>query len=309
MPIVIDKDIPAYSILGKEKIFVMAKDRASTQDIRPIEIAILNLMPTKVETETQFMRLLSNSPLQVNITLIHTQSYRSKNTEAEYLDKFYKSFDEIKHKHFDGMIVTGAPVETMDFSDVVYWDELRRIFDFTKTNVTSTIFICWGAMAALNYFYDIPKHNLKEKLFGVYAHRRVLSDKPEPLMRGISDEFHMPHSRHATVLKKDVMKRKDLKILASSKKAGATVMASMDNRQIFVLGHMEYDRDTLLKEYERDLLKGMKIQKPFCYFADETCKKVNMNWSSSANLFYNNWLNYCVYQVTPYAFEDENKNE
>ncbi len=300
MPIVIDKDIPAYSILGAEKIFVMEKNRASTQDIRPIEIALLNLMPTKVETETQFMRLLSNSPLQVNITLVHTQSYRSKNTEAAYLDRFYKSFEEIKNRRFDGMIVTGAPVETMDFSEVAYWDELREIFDFTKTNVTSTIFICWGAMAALNYFYGVPKRNLKEKLFGVYAHRRNGTNDPEPLMRGISDEFHMPHSRHATVLKKDVMKHPELKILASSKKAGATIIASQDDRQIFVMGHMEYDRYTLKKEYERDLKKGMPIQKPFCYFADESCTKVNMNWSSTANLFYNNWLNYCVYQVTPY---------
>ena len=304
MPIVIDKDIPAYSILGKEKIFVMEKNRASTQDIRPIEIALLNLMPTKVETETQFMRLLSNSPLQVNITLIHTKSYRSKNTEAEYLDKFYKSFEEIKNKHFDGMIVTGAPVETMDFSDVVYWDELRRIFDFTKTHVTSTIFICWGAMAALNYFYGIPKKTLNEKLFGVYAHKRIRTETPEPLMRGISDEFHMPHSRHATVLKKDVAKCPELKVLGLSKKAGASVIASLDDKQIFVLGHMEYDRDTLKKEYERDLQKGMNIKPPFCYFADKECTKINMNWSSSANLFYNNWLNYCVYQVTPYQFED-----
>ncbi len=304
MPIVIDKDIPAYSILGKEKIFVMEKDRASTQDIRPIEIALLNLMPTKVETETQFMRLLSNSPLQVNVTLIHTKSYRSKNTEAAYLDKFYKSFDEIKDKHFDGMIVTGAPVETMDFSSVVYWDELRRIFDFTKTNVTSTIFICWGALAALNYFYGIEKRPLKEKLFGVYAHRRVHNKTPEPLMRGISDEFHVPHSRHATVLKKDVMNCPDLKILGLSKKAGASVIASKDDRQIFVLGHMEYDRDTLKKEYERDLALGLKMKPPFCYFADKECTKVNMNWSSTANLFYNNWLNYCVYQVTPYQFDE-----
>lgn len=304
MPIVIDKDIPAYSVLGAEKIFVMEKDRALSQDIRPIEIALLNLMPTKTETETQFMRLLSNSPLQVNITLVHTKSYRSKNTEAAYLDKFYKSFDEIKNKRFDGMIVTGAPVETMDFSDVVYWDELRQIFNFTKTNVTSTIFICWGAMAALNYFYGIPKHNLKQKLFGVYTHRRILTTTPEPLMRGISDEFHMPHSRHATVLKKDVEKHAELKILAYSKKAGASIVATRDDKQIFVLGHMEYDRETLKKEYERDLEKGLPIKKPFCYFSNKECTEINMKWSSTSNLFYNNWLNYCVYQVTPYQLED-----
>lgn len=304
MPIVLDKDIPAYSILDAEKIFVMEKNRASTQDIRPIEIALLNLMPTKVETETQFMRLLANSPLQVNITLIHTQTYRSRNTEIEYLDKFYKSFEEICHRHYDGMIVTGAPVEKLDFSDVVYWDELRRILDFTRTNVTSSVFVCWGAMAALNHFYGIPKRMLKEKLFGVYAHKRVPSDKPEPLMRGISDEFHMPHSRYATVSKRDILKCDALKILATSKKAGPAIIASKDNKEIFVLGHMEYDRDTLKKEYERDLQKGLDIQKPFCYFADSKCTKINMNWSSTSNLFYNNWLNYCVYQVTPYHLDD-----
>ena len=299
MPIVIDKDIPAYSVLSREKIVVMEKNRASTQDIRPIEIALLNLMPTKTETETQFMRLLSNSPLQVNITLIHTETYHSKNTEAEYLDKFYKSFEEIKGRRFDGLIVTGAPVETMDFSEVAYWDELKRVFDFSRTNVTSTLFICWGAMAALNYFYGIPKHALKEKLFGVFAHRKTATTTPDPLMRGISDEFHMPHSRHSTILKADVDKHAELKILSYSKKAGASVVATQDDRQIFVLGHMEYDKDTLKKEYERDLKKGLPIKKPFCYFADKECTKVKMNWSSTSNLFYNNWLNY-VYQTTPY---------
>jgi len=301
MPIVIDKDIPAYSILGKEKIFVMESGRASTQDIRPLEIALLNLMPTKVETETQFMRLLSNSPLQVNITLIHTESYRSKNTEAAYLDRFYKPFNDIKERHFDGMIVTGAPVETMDFSDVAYWDELKRIFDFTKTNVTSTIFICWGAMAALNYFYKVPKYPLKEKKFGVFLQHRPHSDYPEPLMRGISDEFHMCHSRHSYIRTEDIKKREDkLKILGYSTSAGASIIASRDNSQIFVLGHMEYDRDTLKKEYERDLSKGLPIKKPVNYFTDKSCNNIKMIWSSTSNLFYNNWLNYCVYQVTPY---------
>lgn len=299
MPIVIDKDIPAYSILGKERIFVMEKNRASTQDIRPIEIAILNLMPTKTETETQFMRLLSNSPLQVNITLIHTETYHSKNIEAEYLDKFYKSFSEIKHKRFDGLIVTGAPVETMDFSDVVYWDELKQIFDYSKTHVTSTIFICWGAMAALNYFYGIDKHPLKEKLFGVFAHQKIQMEVPDPLMRGISDEFHMPHSRHTTVYTRDIEREPRLRCLAYSKRAGASVVATHDDSQIFVLGHMEYDRNTLQKEYERDLAKGLPIQKPHCYFSDKACTKIRMNWSSTANLFYNNWLN-LVYQMTPY---------
>lgn len=299
MPIVIDKDIPAYSVLSEEKIFVMEKGRASAQDIRPLEIAILNLMPTKEETETQFMRLLSNSPLQINVTLIRTISRKSTHTEAEYLERFYKSFDEVKHRHFDGMIITGAPLENIDFADVTYWKELEEIFRFTKSNVTSTIFICWGAMAALYYFYQIDKINLKEKLFGVFSHRKISTDKTEPLMRGISDEFHMCHSRHATVTKESVLK-KNLRVLANSKKAGPAIVANEDDSQIFVLGHMEYDRNTLLKEYERDLSKGLPIKKPYSYFADKDCTKVKMNWSSTSNLFYNNWLNYCVYQVTPY---------
>jgi homoserine O-succinyltransferase len=303
MPIVIDKNIPAYSILEGERIFVMEKNRASAQDIRPIEILLLNLMPTKTETETQFMRLLSNSPLQVNITLLHTKTYHSKNTETEYLEKFYQSFEAVKGKRFDGMIVTGAPVETMDFTDVIYWNELKEIFDFSRTNVTSTLFICWGAMAALHYFYGIEKHPLKEKLFGVFTHHKTPFTPPDPLMRGISDEFFVPHSRHATIYKRDVLAHKELKCLAFSKKAGASVIATKDDRQIFVLGHMEYDRDTLKNEYERDKSKGLPIQKPFSYFADRDCKKVKMNWSSTSNLFYNNWLNF-VYQTTPYDLQN-----
>lgn len=304
MPIVIPQDIPAYSALIRENIFVMHDERAFKQDIRPLEIAILNLMPTKVETETQFMRLLSNSPLQVNVTLLYTDTYKSKNTAAAHLDRFYKKFDDIRDKHFDGMIVTGAPVEQMEFSSVAYWDELKRIFAYTKTNVTSTIFICWGAMAALHYFYGLKKYPLKKKLFGVFTHHKVLYEQPEPLMRGISDEFHMPHSRHSTVKVSDVRKIPELKILATSARAGASVIASKDDRRVFVFGHMEYDRDTLKREYERDVGKGLPIQKPYSYFADKECTKVKMNWTSTANLFYNNWLNYCVYQVTPYRFED-----
>lgn len=301
MPIVIDRNIPAYSVLSGERIVVMDKERAGTQDIRPIEIALLNLMPTKIETETQFMRLLSNSPLQVNITLIHTESYRSKNTEADYLERFYQPFEKVKNKHFDGMIVTGAPVEDLDFSDVAYWEELTRLFDFTKTNVTSTIFICWGAMAALYHFYGIEKYPLPRKLFGVFAHKKEHFQSPDPLMRGISDEFHMCHSRHSAVRERDIRKDGRLKVLATSHRAGAAVVCNSDHSQIFVLGHMEYDRDTLKKEYERDLNKGLPIDKPFCYFADKEKTRVNMNWSSTANLFYNNWLNF-VYQTTPYKF-------
>ena len=303
MPIVIDKNLPAYKILTGEKIFVMDTDRADVQDIRPIEIAILNLMPTKETTETQFMRLLSNSPLQVNVTLVRTQTYNPTHVEAEYLSRFYKNFEEIKSKKFDGMIITGAPVENMEFEDVAYWEELKEILDWTTTNVTSTLFICWGAQAGLHYFYGIKKHYLKEKCFGIFAHQRVFDGSPEPLMRGISDEFHMPHSRHTVIYADDIKKVKDLKILAYSKRAGASIIKSLDNRRVFVTGHMEYDRETLKREYERDKQKGLPIRPPENYFTDKNMTKVKMNWSSTANLFYINWLNYYVYQVTPYKWQ------
>lgn len=300
MPIVIDKDIPAYKILTDEHIFVMDSGRAFSQDIRPIEIAILNLMPTKEDTETQFMRLLSNSPLQVNITLIRTSSYTPVHTGAEHLERFYKNFDDVKDKRFDGMIITGAPVENMRFEDVAYWDELKGIFDWTKSNVTSTIFICWGAFAALYYFYGVEKLPLDKKCFGVFAHRKIKSDSTEPLMRGISDEFHMPHSRHSDIDVGSIKRIDGLELLAQSPEAGAGIIKSADGKQVFVTGHMEYDRYVLKKEYERDLSKGLQIDKPQNYFADGQIKEINMNWSSTANLFYINWLNYYVYQVTPY---------
>lgn len=303
MPIVIDKDIPAFKILTGERIFVMDTDRAFSQEIRPIEIAILNLMPTKETTETQFMRLLSNSPLQVNITLVRTATYNPTHTEQKHLKRFYKSFAEIKTRKFDGMIITGAPVENMPFEQVAYWRELEEILDWTATNVTSTLFICWGAQAALHYFYGIKKHPLKEKCFGIFAHQRVFDGEQEPLMRGISDEFHMPHSRHTIIYAEDIKNVPDLKILAFSRRAGASIIKSRDNKRVFVTGHMEYDRDTLKKEYERDKAKGLDIKPPVNYFADKEMTKVKMNWSSTANLFYINWLNYYVYQVTPYKLD------
>ncbi len=301
MPIVIDKDIPAFKILTGERIFCMDTDRAFSQEIRPIEIAILNLMPTKETTETQFMRLLSNSPLQVNITLVRTASYNSTHTEQSYLERFYKSFAQIKDRKFDGMIITGAPVENMPFESVAYWRELEEILDWTATNVTSTLFICWGAQAALHYFYGIKKHALKEKCFGIYVHKRIYDGTQEPLMRGISDEFHMPHSRHTIVYASDIKNVPELKILAYSRRAGASIIKSEDNRRVFVTGHMEYDRDTLKKEYERDLERGLDVKPPVNYFADRQMTQVKMNWTSTANLFYINWLNYYVYQVTPYV--------
>ena len=305
MPIVIDRDIPAFKILTGERIFVMDKERAHSQEIRPIEIAILNLMPAKETTETQFMRLLSNSPLQVNITLIKTATYRSTHTEQSHLTRFYKNFEDVKSKRFDGMIITGAPVENMEFEEVAYWEELKEILDWTATNVTCTLFICWGAQAALHYFYGIKKHPLREKCFGIFAHQRIRDDQPEPLMRGISDEFHMPHSRHTVVYAEDIKHIKELKILAYSKRAGASIIKSTDNKRVFVMGHMEYDRDTLKNEYERDRAKGLDIKPPVNYFKDSTCTAVKMNWTSTSNLFYINWLNYYVYQVTPYDLEND----
>ncbi len=301
MPIVISRDIPAYAALKAENIFVMNDERAFTQDIRPLEIAILNLMPTKVETETQFMRLLSNSPLQVNITLVYTESYKSKNTAAAHLERFYKKFDDIKHKHFDGMIITGAPVETMPFEEVAYWQELTKIFDFADSHVTSTIYICWGAQAALYYHYGIQKYLLPTKLFGIFPHKKLI-DQHDPLLKGIDDVFYIPHSRHTSVKLEDVKKVEDLVVLSESEYTGLSIAKSKDNKKIFLTGHMEYDRDTLKKEYERDVARGLPIHPPVNYFTDETCTDVRLTWSSAANLFYTNWLNYYVYQVTPFHF-------
>ena len=301
MPIVISRDIPAYAALKAENIFVMNDERAFTQDIRPLEIAILNLMPTKVETETQFMRLLSNSSLQVNITLVYTESYKSKNTAAAHLERFYKKFDDIKHKHFDGMIITGAPVETMPFEEVAYWQELTKIFDFADSHVTSTIYICWGAQAALYYHYGIQKYLLPTKLFGIFPHKKLI-DQHDPLLKGIDDVFYIPHSRHTSVKLEDVKKVEDLVVLSESEYTGLSIAKSKDNKKIFLTGHMEYDRDTLKKEYERDVARGLPIHPPVNYFTDETCTDVRLTWSSAANLFYTNWLNYYVYQVTPFHF-------
>ena len=248
------------------------------------------------------MRLLSNSPLQINITLVSTASYVGKNTPAEHLQKFYKSFDEIKNRTFDGMIITGAPVEDLEFSEVKYWDELERIFEFAKTHVTSTMFICWGAQAALYYYYGIQKYPLKEKLFGIYKHKKLVEfDK---LLKGTDDRFFMPHSRHSTIKEEDVKACKQLVLLASSKKAGASIMRSKDNKFVFITGHAEYDRDTLEKEYLRDKEKGLDIAPPENYYVDEIGGEISMCWASTANLIYMNWLNHFVYQITPYNLEE-----
>jgi len=303
MPIKIPNDLPAAAILEKENIFVITETRAITQDIRPLKIAILNLMPTKIETETQFVRLLGNTPLQVELTLLNTKTHKSKNISEEHLLSFYKTFDEIKDEKFDGLVITGAPVELMEFEEVEYWDELKEIMEWSKTNVTSTLHICWGAQAGLYYHYGIPKHKLDKKLFGVYRHK--LDHKTSILFRGFDDEFYVPHSRHTDVKISDVEAVPELKILASSDEAGLYVAATDLGRQIFVTGHSEYDADTLKKEYLRDKNAGKEIEIPKNYFEnDDENLEPKVTWRSCANLFYSNWLNYFVYQTTPYDISE-----
>lgn len=298
MPIIVPKDIPAVKTLQAENIFVMNDLRAKTQDIRPLEIAILNLMPTKIVTETQLMRLLSNSPLQINVTLLTTATYVGKNTPLSHLNRFYSSFDEVRHRRFDGLIITGAPVEDIDFAEVKYWDELKKVFDFAQSNVTSTMFICWGAQAALHYYYGIEKHPLPAKLFGVFGGYDFL--RYDPLLKGMDDDFAMPHSRHTTVYEQDIRAVEDLVLLATSPVTGPTIMRSRDERFVFVMGHPEYDRDTLELEYLRDLERGLPITPPVNYYRDGASGEINMCWASTANLLYTNWLNHYVYQLTPY---------
>jgi len=299
MPIKIPNKLPATKTLTEENIFVITETRALTQDIRPLKIAILNLMPTKIETETQLARLLGNSPLQVELTLLHTESYKSKNINEEHMLSFYKTFAEVEDETFDGMVITGAPVEQMEFEDVLYWDELCRIFEWTKTHVTSTFHICWGAQAGLYYHYGIKKHPLQEKLFGVYEHQ--VEHKSSILFRGFDDVFYVPHSRHTTILREDVEKVPQLKILASSPDAGLYVISTSRGRQIFVTGHSEYDAKTLDNEYRRDVAAGLPIAVPQHYFPDDDPSRPPIvSWRSHANLLYSNWLNYFVYQVTPY---------
>ncbi len=298
MPIQIPNDLPAAEALQQENIFVMKEGRASTQDIRPLEIVVLNLMPTKIVTETQLSRLLGNTPLQVRLELMKTSSYVSKNTSQDHLLTFYKTFDELKHRKFDGMVITGAPVENMAFEDVDYWQELCEIMEWTKHNVHSTLHICWGAQAGMYYHYGIQKKPLDKKLFGVFRHQADY--KRSILLRGFDDTFWVPHSRHTTVLREDIEKT-DLKILASSEEAGVYAAMSKEGRQIFVTGHSEYDGDTLQKEYLRDKALGIPIEVPKNYFPDDDdTKEPIVRWRGHANLLFSNWLNYFVYQTTPY---------
>lgn len=299
MPIKIPNSLPATQTLHEENIFVITENRAITQDIRPLRIVMLNLMPKKIETETQIARLIGNTPLQVELELLQTATHQSTHTAAEHMLSFYKVFDDIKDQNFDGMIITGAPVEHMEFEEVEYWEELCRIMEWSKTHVTSTLYICWGAQAGLYYHYGIKKHSLAEKLFGVFEHK--LDHKRSILFRGFDDTFLVPHSRHTTVLREDIEAVDDLKILCSSDEAGVFAVATERGRQIFVTGHSEYDADTLKKEYLRDKEKGLPIAIPKNYFPnDDETKEPLVRWRSCANLFYSNWLNYFVYQTTPY---------
>lgn len=299
MPIQIPNDLPATGILQNENIFVMPEDRAISQDIRPLEIVLLNLMPTKIVTETQLSRLLGNTPLQVHLELMHTTSHKAKNVSQEHLLTFYKSFDELKDRKFDGMVITGAPVENLEFEDVDYWEELCRIMEWSKTNVHSTFHICWGAQAGLYYHYGIPKKPLPEKMFGVFKH--TADYKRSILLRGFDDEFWVPHSRHTTVERDEIEKVPELRIVASSEEAGVYAIMSKEGRQIFITGHSEYDADTLNREYVRDKNLGLPIKVPQNYFPDDDDSREPMvRWRSHANLLYSNWLNYFVYQTTPY---------
>lgn len=308
MPIKIPNNLPATKVLNDENIFVITETRALTQDIRPLQILIVNLMPTKVVTETQLARLLGNTPLQVEMELLMMSSHKSKNTSEEHMLAFYKTFDEVKDRNFDGMVITGSPVEHMPFEEVDFWDELCTIMEWSKTHVTSTFHICWGAQAGLYYHYGINKHQMEDKLFGVFEH--YVAHKGSILFRGFDDTFMVPHSRHTTVYKEDIEKVKELKILSMSEKAGVYAVATDKGRQIFITGHSEYDADTLEKEYLRDKNAGLKIDMPVNYYPnDDDSNPIKNTWRSHANLLYSNWLNYFVYQTTPYDITEINKEE
>jgi homoserine O-succinyltransferase len=299
MPIRIPNDLPAAETLQQENIFVMQQNRALTQDIRPLEIVLLNLMPTKITTETQLSRLLGNTPLQVNLELMHTTTHQSKNTSQEHMLSFYKSFDELKDRKFDGMVITGAPVEKMAFEDVDYWQELCQIMEWSKTHVHSTFHICWGAQAGLYYHYGVDKVDLPQKMFGVFPH--TADYKRSILLRGFDDVFWVPHSRHTTVLREDIEKVPELKILASSEESGVYAIATKGGKQIFITGHSEYDPLTLESEYLRDKNLGLPIAVPENYYPnDDDTKPPIVRWRAHANLLFSNWLNYFVYQTTPY---------
>lgn len=299
VPLNIPDNLPASEVLTKENIFIMHESRAISQDIRPLKIGILNLMPTKITTEVQLLRLLGNTPLQLNITLLHSQTYNSKNVSSEYLNTFYKTYDDIKNEKFDGFIITGAPVELMEFEEVAYWDELKEIMDWTKRNVTSTLHICWGAQAGLYHHYGIPKYPLEKKMFGIFKH--TLNRKDLQLIRGFDDEFLIPHSRHTEILREDIEKVDSLEIISESEESGVYMVISKDGKEIYLTGHSEYDAETLKSEYDRDVREGKPIEVPVNYFPEnDPSKEPKLTWRSHASLLFQNWLNYYVYQETPY---------
>ena len=303
MPINIPNNLPAYTVLNNENIFVKTDADAMHQDIRPLRIAIVNLMPKKIETETQLLRLLSNTPIQVDIELIQMASHVTKNTSAEHLTKFYKTFADVKEDLFDGLIITGAPVEQIPFEDVDYWSELCQIMEWSRHNVYSVLHICWGAQAGLYYHYGIPKYDLPQKMFGIFPHKAEVANPP--LLRGFHETFYVPHSRHTEIRRMDVEKVRDLKILAFSNESGVNIIADKEERRFFLLGHFEYDRFTLANEYFRDRDKGLDIQIPKHYFPyDDPSQPPHFNWRAHANLLFSNWINYCVYQKTPYDLNE-----
>ena len=306
MPIKIPNNLPAVNILAKENIIVMNETRALSQDIRPLKFLIVNLMPTKIETETQLLRLLSNTPLQMEITLLKMNSYISRNISEEHMKNFYKTFDDIKNEKFDGLIITGAPVETIEFEKVDYWKELTEILKWSNRHVFSTLYICWGAQAGLYYHYGIKKYPLKEKLFGIYP--LELNDSNIALFRGFDEIFYIPQSRHTEVKEEDINKIEELEILAKSPEAGVSIVRTKDKRKIFVTGHMEYDRMTLADEYERDIRLGREIRVPFNYYPEDNPEKTPpFKWRGHANLFFINWINHHVYQETPYNLDELEK--
>lgn len=302
MPVNIPDNLPALDILKNENIFVMTESRAVHQDIRPLRLLILNLMPVKIVTETHLLRMLSNTPLQVEVILLKTLSHTSTHTPIEHLETFYKTYNEIKHRRFDGLIITGAPVEMLDFEEVDYWHELTEIMDWAAENVTSTFFICWAAQAGLFHYYGIPKYILPQKMFGIFPH--TLNSPKAPIVRGFDEEFLVPHSRHTEIRRQDIEKVSRLEIVSESTKSGVYLVRDLEKRRIFVTGHSEYDALTLKGEYERDLGKGLDIQVPYNYFPnDDPAREPLMRWKSHASLLFTNWLNYYVYQETPYDID------
>lgn len=305
MPVIIPGNLPANETMKNENVFVMEKERAERQDIRPLEIALVNLMPTKIQTETQFVRLLSNTPIQINVEFIHTDSYIPKNISQSHMKSFYKSIYEVKNRKFDGMIITGAPVELLEFEDVEYWEEMKEIFEFSRNNVTSSMFICWGAQAAMHYYYDLQKKKLEKKVFGVFEH--VKRNETCMLLNGFDDIFYVPHSRHTEISTNDIRNIDDLIILAESEDAGVHIATTDDYNKIFVMGHSEYDKETLKVEYERDISQGKEINVPINYYpGDNPLKEPMVRWRGHANLLFKNWIN-IVYQATPYDINEIGK--